>query len=568
LPWAFVPFAGASAGILELYGIVHLYGIGALIPPPTSPSRFKTILSGREPQTEFVMSPSQIDKVIECERAAGLVYIDGYREEGQNLYQELGSRIHDILETYVKTGQKPDLSETFELKGEYNGKPWSRIVYPGQIADVAICLVPTGAAAESETIVTRPNGIKWTVKRDLRANVRHAGRIVREVRDYKTTGDLAKADEKHLDTDTQASVYAWAEFTASPGLTEVLLHWQFLRTKGKPDSKSVYFLSTPAHAETQMERLDKVAEKWVTLRRKGAAGELRGADLEPTGLQTGACERGFGCPHRGTRCKVSDTDLLKYALKGQEMGDINAMINELAAKQSAVGNIPAPAAYVPAPAPLSRPSYWIPGDPMNAVQAQLAGLQMPLSVIASRADNPPPAELGATYDKAVQAPVERGFINPPEASPVPAINPQAMAAMVAPALAQPSAPVADEAKARRQALKDECVKRGLVGEDCKFGAERLEKMLAQASQPALPIPAPTPAPVQVATNIQQYEANLDARLAAQGGPYVPPPAPVAVSAPTPTAIPAPATAVQFDDATLDAIAERIFGRICKALTFA
>ena len=253
--------------------------------------------------------------------------------------------------------------------------------------------------------------------------------------------------------------------------------------------------------------------------------------------------------------------------------DINAMIADLAAKQAAVGSIPAPAAYVPAPAPvapLSRPSYWIPGDAMNAVQAQLQSLGMSLSVIASRADNPPPAELGAAYDKAVQAPVERGFVNPPEAPPIAAINPAAMAAMIpAPAPAPVSAPASTGAKLDRDALKAEAMRRGLVGSNCRLGAESLEKLLASGTpevpppQPAVAPPAPpAPAvPTQLDLSVATYPARLEAAIVAQGGPYVPP-------APAPSAIPVPVTAVMPDDAVLDAIAERLFTRICRALTFA
>jgi hypothetical protein len=274
--------------------------------------------------------------------------------------------------------------------------------------------------------------------------------------------------------------------------------------------------------------------------------------------------------------------------------DINAMIAELSAKQAAVGSIPAPAAYVPAPAPvapLSRPSYWVPGDPMNAVQTQLQSLGMPLSVIASRADNPPPAELGATYDKAVQAPVERGFVNPPEAPPIAAINPAAMAAMIpapapvsAPAAVLPMSAAGFTPKPDRDALKAEAMRRGLVGSNCRLGAESLEKLLASGTvheTPPAPAPAPAPfgrpdpasygpasasapAPAQLDLSVATYPARLEAAIEAQGGPYTGP----GSLPPAPSSIPVPVTAVMPDDAVLDAIAERLFARICKALTFA
>lgn len=498
------------------------------------------------------MSPSQFDLFLECERAAGFRYIDGWDWGPQDPHsaRALGDRIHDILEDYANTGKKPDLHEVFLLKGEAFGKAWERTVYPGQVADVAICLIPPGAKAESEVTLTRPNGIRWKVKRDLRI----AGKVP-EVRDYKTTSDFKYIEEKDLATDTQGQVYAWAEFEENGDTTEVLLHWQFLRTKGKPDSKSLYRRENRQHNEVQMARIDSAAERWVALRRKGARGEISGADLAPTGLRTGKCDKHLGCPHRGVRCFTTTEELLE----GNFMTvDINARLAELTGRQAAIGSIPAPAGFAPPPpAPAARPSYWMPGDPMNDDQTYFASKGKPLSFIANMADVKPPPEVAASYDApaAPQAPiltgppVENGYINgaAPGAPTHAAVNPEQAAAFVQGGV--PAPVETDSQKALRKHVKDECERLGLVGSGSRLGLEALQKLL-DGHNAAL-------AQGHTANMTTAYPERLDAALEKQ---HVPAPMQFA----SPTAIPAPAGAA-VDDDLANRIADAFIARLAQLL---
>lgn len=451
-----------------------------MIPAPTPPKQLKDLLAGKAPQEDFVLSPSQYDKFLSCERAAGLEYIDGYRGGQETDVQRLGTRVHDILERYVKTGERPDPMETLQVG--------SRVAYPGQIADVAICLIPPGAIAESELRLTRPNGITWVMKRDLRIPG-----PVPEVRDYKTTSDFKWMAEKDLNTDTQATVYAMGEFAEHPDSTRVHLHWQFLRTKGKPDSKSLRLDVTPGEAETRMQRIDAGAERWVSLRRKGARGELRGADLAPTGVKNGTCDKYGGCPHRGTRCTLT----LEQQLAGALKMDVSAVLAGFTQKQQAVATIPAPAGFVPppaaAPAPVqqTRPSFWIPGDPMNEDQTYFASKGKPLSFIANLASNPPPPEVSASYD--LQGVVTQPDpINAPEKPVIAAVNP-----VTAQALSPVPAPVVEveASDGERDALKAQAVSLGLVTTSSRLGAKALKDLIARAQTTAAP--AQVPETVQV-----------------------------------------------------------------------
>jgi hypothetical protein len=382
----------------------------------------------------------------------------------------------------------------------------------------------------------RPNGIRWTGPRDLRvARVLHDGRHMPEVRDYKTTSDFKYMEDKDLATDTQAQVYACAEFDADPTLQELLLHWQFLRTKGKPDSKSLYFVCTREHNALQMERIDAAAARWVALRKRGARDELRGADLEPTGLAKGTCDKYFGCPHRGTRCVVSTQDLIKKSFGGSSMSsDINALIANMTNRQGALTGIPAPAGFVPAPAapvaaPVAqRPAFWMPGDPLNIAQQYSQGQGKDLFVIALAADNPPPEAVAKSY----LAPVTPSVINAPEAPAFAPVNPESAAAL-SPVVPAAVAPEGDE----RAALKAQAVARGLVGAGSKLGADKLRALLASGVAEVT-----NQAPVTFAPS-SDYQA---------------PPAPVA--------IPAPASNLITDlDAFAGKVADLIAARLKAAL---
>jgi hypothetical protein len=526
-----------------------------MIPQPATPNQLKRLISGKPPQEEFVQSASQVDTFIGCEKDAGLVYIDGHREIGQNDAVKVGERVHAILQAYVETGAKPDLNEVMIQSGEYNGTPWSRKVWVGQIADVAICLIPReGATAEKPLNMLRPNGIRWTGPRDLRvARVLHDGRHMPEVRDYKTTSDFKYMEDKDLATDTQAQVYACAEFDADPTLQELLLHWQFLRTKGKPDSKSLYFVCSRAHNALQMERIDAAAARWVALRKRGARDELRGADLEPTGLEKGTCDKYFGCPHRGTRCVVSTQDLLKKSFGGSSMSsDINALIANMTNRQGALTGIPAPAGFVPAPAapvaaPVAqRPAFWMPGDPLNIAQQYFQGQGKDLFVIALAADNPPPEAVAKSY----LAPVTPSVINAPEAPAFAPVNPESAAALspVVPAATPAPAPEGDE----RAALKAQAVARGLVGAGSKLGADKLRALLASGVAEVTNQAPVTFAPGQQTAPID-FGAGLSGSVAL-------------VPAPAPVAIPAPASNLITDlDAFAGKVADLIAARLKAAL---
>lgn len=191
-----------------------------------------------------------------------------------------------------------------------------------------------------------------------------------------------------------------------------------------------------------------------------------------------------------------------------------------------------PAAPAAPSAPQAPPSgYWKPGDPMNVAQQYMHGGGAPMSVVAQAADNPPPPEVGATYD----TPTESGKVNPPEAPPTANPTPrpetgggdddkptrtkeQAEAELLG----------ADLEAMDRNAMKDLAVDCGLVDSSCRDREKKLRKRLLEhrgtlAGQPAAPAPAPAPQAPPQAPSVPEAPQAPSAPQAAPEAPSVPEP---------------------------------------------
>jgi hypothetical protein len=162
----------------------------------------------------------------------------------------------------------------------------------------------------------------------------------------------------------------------------------------------------------------------------------------------------------------------------------------------------------------ARPPYWVDGDPMNDTQAYLKGQGKPLYVIASVADNPPPANvlnalIAAVNPAAVLPTTSPGVVNPPEAPKYAPATPSQMPPLgatpgqVAPAISMPSLPaitmpslpgtvaapaitmpkvVADEVQdaytgMTREALKALAIQRGLLDDSSKMREDSIRTLL-------------------------------------------------------------------------------------------
>ncbi len=450
----------------------------------------------------IVLSASQLDHVRKCVRSAALHYTDHIRSLGQDTFpMDLGKRIHEITCAYVRSGAEPDLYEVMVKPA--NGKTF----YPGQIASAAFpLLVPNaGPGWYTETSIkglTLPGGIPLTGDIDLA--IATTGAL--EIRDYKSTSDFRWAKtESDLREDIQANLYAYAGFCAIdrgmfPGVSaDVLdLHWQYLRTS-KPASHSVRVRLDRAANERFILRLEReTAKPWVQLR----LSKTPGKDLPPLGLATGRCSSHNGCPYRGTTCQVTVEDTLRYQ-EGMKVTTLQELLAARTASGQALTQVPPPASLAPAPtanpfaaAPAARPSYWMPGDPMNEDQEYFKAKGKPLSYLANIAENPPPPEVSATYDLATVAlpAVEAGVINPPEAAGMkPFANEEELAAAFPPAQATPASISNGQEMAEFAALKAECDRLGLNPEGKKLRTAGYRKLLLEHKNgPFTPTPSPVP----------------------------------------------------------------------------
>jgi len=482
----------------------------------------------------ITQSASQLSEVLECVRFAALKRIDKIVSLTEDTFsRDLGTRIHQITCAYVRNGTEPDLYETMSrrVQNPRTGELAVKTFYPGQIASAAFPLLrpnagPTWFTETSIKGLTLPNGIPLQGDIDLAI----ADGDVLEIRDYKSTSDFKWAKtEADLRSDIQANIYAYAGFSAIdrgvfPNVYKdvIDLHWQYLRTT-RPASHSVRFRISREENLAFIHRLAGNAGTWVELRKK----KVSGTQLPPIGLATGKCSKHNGCPYRGTTCVITVEDALRYQ-EGMDMNDLSALLAQRTQSQQALSQVPPPASLAPAPggnpflapppAAPARPSYWMPGDALNEFQEMARDKGKPLSFIANMADNPPPPEVSASYDRpALSAPaswsappVEAGQINPPESAGMPAfatVEQLAMAfppAVQAPATVTPAAVDAFGEGSDFAALKAECDRLGLNPEGKRLKTSGYKKLLDEYRAKPSPLHhldnkgmAPAPAPVQV-----------------------------------------------------------------------
>lgn len=476
--------------------------------------------------SSFIQSASQLKLVKACVRQAGLKYIDKVRLAENHDSRELGKKIHAINQAYVRHGTEPDLTEIFWKRtlNPHTGLWASKPIFPGQVAAASFPLLRRGPLGVeqwyTETKIdglTLPSGIP--LRGDIDLAIAEFPQL--EIRDYKTTSDFKYGlTEAELLTDIQTQLYGYAGFAAIDrqsirvqDLSALTVHWQYLLTKGKPRSHSVRALITREHNAIQVDKIDQLAQGWVQIRRKGTPG----AQLPPTGLATGECSK--FCPYVGTKhCVITPEDAIRYS--GGTNVDLASLLNAKVASQQTLTQVTPPAGLTGAPAsnPFlaapTRPSFWMPGDPLNDLQEYAKGKGKPDSFLATLADNPPPNEVAAGYD----AKVESGTFNPPEAQGmIPAANPAAQALLQAPQ-GVATAPVAAETeggdfaalKARAQAL-------GILPEGKNLKTAGIKKLLAEydAKGPATVQVPPgasmsqhLPAVVQAVTNPFAQTVNV------------------------------------------------------------
>jgi hypothetical protein len=285
---------------------------------------------------EVAFSATKIADKRLCKRKYAWSVLDGI-PRAPNPAAELGTRVHEILERWLRDGTVID-SSTLE----------------GSIAASGVQHLPIAGThvAVEEWIQLETDVAIYNGKVDLSYVNPETGRCV--VHDHKTTSDLGWAkDEAELRKDPQSIIYA-AETMARQGVDEVELAWVYHTTKGKRKSKKVHLVITRDEVEAGLKEVDTDAAEMLDWHARG----LKAMDLEPT---VTACEAFGGCAFRG-HCNLTVRDLRKASMAQETT--LEKLKREKAERAAAAsGGVPAngasgpaaPAPAAPAPAAAAAP---------------------------------------------------------------------------------------------------------------------------------------------------------------------------------------------------------------------
>ena len=205
-----------------------------------------------------------IGKLATCARIPSYILNLGQRETFDKGANALGTRCHDLVEAYLKTGALPDLEETIDVvRGEK-----TETAYPGAIAREALSTLPAPTTEGLEIEIpaeAHAEGITFF----SRADFRHRTATGTRIGDHKFVRDLGSAksatpgatnsyDEPcFLGDDPQALIVAACELEARPELSSVEATWHYTQTRatrGRYPSRVVALRLTREDVRAGLER--------------------------------------------------------------------------------------------------------------------------------------------------------------------------------------------------------------------------------------------------------------------------------------------------------------------------
>jgi hypothetical protein len=259
------------------------------------------------------ISPTQIKLWNSCQRAWGYRYIEG-KKTPPTASQDLGTRVHEILERWLRFSEVPDPDEVFQGK------------YPGRIARAGIPLLPhpsdiTGVEEEF-TLEVFP-GVALFGFIDFLAHLL--------LGDHKTTTNFKWAlTEEQLAQDVQAIIYAKYLFYLYDSSDTLELRWVYYRTTGNPEAKKVSARVSRKEVEEKVN-----ADILPVVKQIAQATTLEDLDINPK-----HCSAYGGCPHQ-EYCRVTAKERFRAAM------DIKGWI---ASQQKQIADAP-PVPEAPPPVP-------------------------------------------------------------------------------------------------------------------------------------------------------------------------------------------------------------------------
>lgn len=255
-----------------------------------------------------------------------------------NRFAALGTKVHGVLEAYLRHGVPPDLSTR-----------------EGRIAAAGLEYLPIPGTADIEdefrltTDVARYLGYKdmgyWLT--DVEIDGLHFDEL-RVVGDHKTTSDLKWAKTPDvLRTDVQAILYAADELIRRP-IEHVGLDWIYYVTQeGKERARRVRLVVHREHVEQEFVKIEETAAEIGHVQRT----VTRALDLPPT---VSACAAYGGCPFED-HCNISPMERLKATMAQETLAE---KMKRQAAERAAAngeGSATAPATAPATPAATAAP---------------------------------------------------------------------------------------------------------------------------------------------------------------------------------------------------------------------
>ena len=269
------------------------------------------------------VSATQVKTFKLCPRKWAWQYIAGHRSP-ETAAKAIGSKVHEILEAYLKGDATPAPDYTWQFEGK------GPVKYPGKIALQMINAhlpQPGKAIVEGKTDFDY-NGIRYTAIIDCHSLDRSAMGQTAVVIDHKTSSDPKKwgMSDKDLEHDPQALLYAVCMLEKYPDLGLVNCLWNYGSTKAIAAAAYVARCAmTPKIARARFaEHVEPFAK--LILRHK-----KRGTDPLEMTFNADACGVFGGCEHVG-RCKLTDKERIGAFVMGTSL--VDQLIKE-AAKENA-----------------------------------------------------------------------------------------------------------------------------------------------------------------------------------------------------------------------------------------